>query len=61
MLDFLENFSINGNYGWIPNRGAVGKIGNDKKATQSEKSMKASMHIEVTVDDSNGLTSFRVD
>ena len=34
---------------------------NDKRAIQSEKSMKRSMLIEVTVDGSNGLTSFRAD
>ena len=45
----------------LPNRGAVGKIGSDKRAIQSQKSMRRSMLIEVTVDDSNVLTSFRVD
>ena len=61
MLGFLKNFSISGRYKWVPNRGAVGKIGNDKRAVQSEKSMRRSMLIEDTVDGSNGLTSFRVD
>ena len=58
-MGFLENFSISGRYRWVPNRGAVGKIENDKRVIQSEKSMRRSMLIEVTVDDSNGLTSFR--
>ena len=61
VLGFLENFSISGRYGWVPNRGAVGKIGNDKRVIQSQKSMRRNMFIEVTVDDSNGLMSFRVD
>ena len=60
-MGFIDNFSISGRYSWGPNRGAVEKIGNDKRAIQSEKSMRRSMLIEVTVDDSNGLTSFRVD
>ena len=37
------------------------KIGNNKRAIQSEKSMRRSMLIEVTVDDPNGLMSFRAD
>ena len=61
MLGFLENFSISGRYRWVPNRGAVGKIGNDKSAVQSEKSMRRSMLIEVTVDGSNGLMNFGAD
>ena len=48
-------------YGWIPNKGAVGKIWNEKRTIQSEKSMRKSMLIEVTVDDSNGFMSFRAD
>ena len=56
-MGFLENFSISGRYGWVPNRGAVGKIGNDKRAIQSEKSMRRSMLIKVTVYD---LMSFRL-
>ena len=61
MLGFLENFSISGRYGSVTNRGAVGKIGNDNRAIQSEKSMRRNMIIKVTVDDSNGLTSFIAD
>ena len=57
VLGFLNNFSISGRYRWVPNRGAVGKIENDKRVIQSEKSMRRSMLIEVTVDDSNDLTS----
>ena len=52
-MGFLENFSISGRYGWVPNRGAVAKIGNDKRAIQSEKSMRRIMLIEVMVDDSS--------
>ena len=61
MLGFLENFRIRGRYGWSPNIGAIGKIGNDKRVIQSEKSMRRSMLIEVMVDDPNGLTRFRAD
>ena len=61
VLGFLEDFSISGRYGWVPNRGAVGKIGNDKRVIQSEKSMRRSMLIEITVDVFNGLSSFRAD
>ena len=46
-------------YGWFPYRGSIGKIGNDKRVIQSEKSLRRSMLIEVTVDDLNGLMSFR--
>ena len=56
-----KNFRISGRYRWVPNRGAIGKIGNDKRAIQSEKCMRRSMLIEVTVDDSNGLMSFRAE
>ena len=61
MLGFLKNFSISGRYRWVPNRGAVGKIGNDKSVIQSEKSMRRSMLIKVTVDGFNGLTKFRAE
>ena len=30
VLGLLKNFIISRRYGWVPNRGAVGKIGNDK-------------------------------
>ena len=46
---------------WVPDREAISIIGNDKRAIQSEKSLRRSMLIEVTVDDTNNLTSFRVD
>ena len=46
---------------WVPDREAISKIGNDKRAIQSEKSLRRSMLIEVTVDDPNNLISFRVD
>ena len=60
-MGFLENFRISRRYGWVPNRGAIRKIGNDKRAIQSEKSMRRSMLIEVMVNDPNGLMSFRAD
>ena len=60
-MDFFENFSISRRYRWVPNRGAVGKTGNDKKVIQSEKRMRRRMVIEVTVDGCNGLTTFRAD
>ena len=60
-MGFLKNFRISGRYRWVPNTGAIGKIGNDKRVIQSEKSMRRSMLIEVTVDDPNGLMSFRAD
>ena len=60
-MNFLENYRISGRYGWVPSRGAIGKIGNNKRVIQSEKSIRRSMVIEVMVDDPNGLTSFIVD
>ena len=45
----------------VEDKGAIGKIGNDKRAIQSEKSLRRSMLIEVMGDDSNGLTSLRSD
>ena len=40
VLGFLENFSISERYRWVPNKGAVRKIGNDKRVIQHEKSMR---------------------
>ena len=57
VLGFLEDLSISGRYRWVPNRGAVGKKGNDKRVIQSEKDIRRRMLIEVTVDDSNSLMS----
>ena len=46
----------------VQNRGAIGKIGYDKRGIQSEKSMtRSNILIEVTVDCPNGLSSFRTD
>ena len=55
----LRNFRIGGRYWWVTDRGAIGKIENDKKAIQCEKSLRRRMLIEVMVDDSTSLTSFR--
>ena len=60
-MGFLEDFSISGRYEWAPNKKAVGKIGNDKRVIQSEKSMRRSMLIEIKVDVFNGLSSFSAD
>ena len=61
-MGFVKNFRIGGRNRWVPNRGAIGKIGYDKRVIQREKSMRRrNMLIEVTVDDPNGLTSFRAD
>ena len=59
-VGFLKNFSISRRYRWVPNRGAVGKIVNNKRVIKSEKSIRRSMLIEVMVDGFNSLTSFRV-
>ena len=60
-MGFLENFRISERCRWVPNRGAIGKIRIDKRMIQSEKSMRRSTFIEVSVDDSNRLMSFRTD
>ena len=60
-VDFFNNFRIVGRYWWIPNRGAIGKIGNDKRVIQSDNNLRRNMLMEVLVDGSNGLTSFRAD
>ena len=60
-VEFFENFRIGQRYWWVPDRRAIGKIRNDKRVIQSEKNLRRSMLIEVTVDDPNVLTSFRAD
>ena len=45
----------------VEDKGAIDKIGNDKRAIQNEKSLRRSMLIEVMGDDPNGLTSLRSD
>ena len=61
VLIFFNNFRIGGRYWWIPDRGSIGKIGNDKRAIQSDKNLRRNMLMEVLVDGSNGLMSFRAD
>ena len=61
MLGFFKSFRIVGRYGWVTDRGVIGKIGNDKRAIQCEKTLRRNMLIEVTVDYPNSLMSFRVD
>ena len=45
----------------VPDREEIGKIENDKKAIQNEKSLRRSIPIKITLDDLNGWTSIRVD
>ena len=45
----------------VPDREEIGKIGNDKKAIQNEKSLRRSILTKITLDDLNGWTSIRVD
>ena len=58
---FFENFKIGWRYWWVPDRGAIDKIGNEKKVIQNDESLRRSMLKEVTVDDPNGLTNLRPD
>ena len=58
-VEFFEDFRIGGRYWWVPDRRAIGEIGNDKRVIQCEKNLRRGMLRKVTVDSPNSLTSIR--
>lgn len=58
-LSFFEECRVERIFGGIPDRGAVGEMGENKGTIQSKKSLRRCMLIERAINNTNDLSSFR--